>query len=265
MVDISDAARFEKVRLADLTTDGRFNRPVDERWVNRLVADFDAWAIGALLLSRRPDGSLVILDGQHRAEALRRMGVPQNAKVVPALVYDGLSQGQEAHLFVGHNTTRIVRPWDKYKALRVAGDPETVAIDKLVRSHGLSVSDGSKDGCIGAVTALRNLYKLGEPEGQVLELTLKALQTAWGDISDAYEARILKGVGRYFHEHPDTNPIALGEGLVKGPGAPINLIGLAKAIAGPQIMTLPEAICKVLDERIMRRRSRPRVQKKKSA
>jgi hypothetical protein len=226
-----------------------------------MVADFDEWAIGVLLLSRRPDGTLVILDGQHRAAALRQVGVPGNAKVVPAFVYEGLSQTQEAHLFVGHNTTRTVSAWDKFKAFRTAGDPETVAIDRLVRSHGLQVASSSRDGQIGAVSALRSIYRLGEPNGQILDQTIRSLYTAWQDISEAYGANIMKGVALFFRENPDTNPIALGEALVKGPGAPINLMGLAKAIAGPSLMTVSEAICKVLGERVMRRRTRPSVKK----
>src|SRR5258708_7808516 len=55
---------------------GGYARPLREPRVKKLVAEFDPLGVGVLYLSMRDDGSYWIIDGQHRAEAARRVGLP---------------------------------------------------------------------------------------------------------------------------------------------------------------------------------------------
>ena len=158
-------------------------------------------------------------------------------------------------MFVQSNATKLVSAYDKYRALLTSGDLETRAIDAIVRSRDLLVSAGSVDGCVGCVESIRKVYRLGEPEGAVLGHTLAAIFAAWGPSSDAYRSSIVRGVGLFFHEHRDTDPETLASALVKGPGAPINLIGWAKTVAGTQRMPMDQAIAQVIENRVMKRRT----------
>jgi hypothetical protein len=253
-----DQARYEVVRLRDLITEPKFNRPISEQWVARLVADFQVSRLGRIALSRREDGTLIILDGQHRIRALRDKGVPEDSKVIPADVYTDLSRAEEALLFVHLNQTKHVSSFEKYRALLVGGDPETRNIDSIVRSHQLVVAPGKKDGAVGCVDALRRLYNMGEPAGAVLSRTLMTIHEAWGEASEAYGSALLRGVGLYLNDNREMDPRDLGAALVRGPGAPINLIGWAKAIAGTHRMAMDKAIAQIIEQRVIRRRSRPR-------
>jgi len=250
-----------RVRLVDIVTDGRFNRPVSNAAVDRMVGAFDPRAFGTIVLWER-DEELVLIDGQHRVEAARRFGISEKLRCIPAAVHKNLTLAEAAGLFVSLSKTKLVHSFDRYRALLIAGDSETKEITRIVQGRGLKVAGGRQDGGVSAVGSLYNLYRLGEPEGTVLEAVLRTLYQAWGPMSEAYTAALLRGVGLYFHEHRMTLPSQLAEALVRGPGAPINLVGWAKGVAGTQRMPLDRAIAEVIDRRVMRRRSRP---KKKAA
>lgn len=258
MPDQIGQGKFRLVKLADLETDGRFNRPVSQAWVEHLAQSFSADKFTPLILSLRSDGTLVIIDGQHRVAAARMRGVPEDVRCLPAIVFEGLTLDQEAELFVGTNDTRTVGPYPKYHAKLAAGDPETHAIDAIVKAHDLTVAAASGDGHVSAVTALYALYNLGEPEGAVLGRTLATIRSAWGEDAQAYRATVMSGIGLYIHAHRDTDPHVLAAALVSGPGEPFGLIGWGKSLAGTQRLPLKEAIAQVIEKRVMKRPARPR-------
>lgn len=243
--------RYQKVRLDDLITDGRFNRLVRQSHVERIASDFTPAAFGVIELWQREDGTLVILDGQHRCAMLRLLGYPADVKCAPALVHAGLTLDQAAELFVKLNASKLVNAYDRFHALLTATHTRTCDIDRIVRASGLRVSAGKTDGTISAVDALDKVYGLGEPEGAVLAKALRALGGAWGEASEAFASPILRGVALYFHQHRDSDPDALATALVRGPGAPINLVGWAKVLVGSQRMHMDEAIATTIEKRVM--------------
>jgi hypothetical protein len=249
--------RYQTVRLRDLVTEDRFNRPISESWIAELMSTFSAERFGCIELWARDDGTFVILDGQHRTETLRRLGVREDIKCVPAIVHYDLKLDKAAELFVWLNHTKIIGPLNKFKALLTAGHRETTDIDQIVRAQGLTVG-GNQDGRLGCIVALRWLYNLGEPRGAVLARTLATLHGAWATASEAYTQAMVRGVGRYLNKHRDVTPGDLAEALIRGPGAPINLTGWAKAVAGTQRMPLDAAIAMIVEDRVMNRRPRPR-------
>lgn len=251
-------AQYRLVRLAALTTDGRFNRPISSNWVETILSNFDMRAFGAIDLWEQDDGTLVILDGQHRVQSLRLAGVQEDAKVIPALVHKGLTLSEAARLFVQLNHEKLVNAYDRFKALREAGDLETGDVDRIVQNLGLTVAPATSDGCISCVEALYRCYRLGEPKGVVLSRALIALHSAWGDLSEAYRSALIRGLALYIHDHRDADPSAIGTALARGPGAPINLLAWAKTIAGTQRLPLDRAIADVIEARVMKRRHRPK-------
>lgn len=248
--------RYRTVRLDELVTDGRFNRPVSEQHVHKIMNDFKVEAFGSIILWERDPGEFVILDGQHRVEAVRKLGVPEGTKCIPSVVHSDLTLSLASQLFVLLNQSKLVAAYDKFHALLTAGDLETSSINQIVRSQGLTVGPGAKDGCISAVAALRRVYGLGEPEGAVLALTLATLKQAWDFNSDAYRSALLRGLGLFFHEHREMEPDFVAVKLINGPGAPINLLGWAKGLAGTQRMPLDKAIAQIMETRVVNRKGR---------
>jgi len=251
------SGRYQKVRLDDLITDGRFNRKVRQAHVEKRASDFSPAAFGVIEIWKREDGVMIILDGQHRADLLRLLGYPTTAKCVPALVHEDLTLDTAAELFVKLNASKLVGPWDRFKALLTATHKRTCDIDRIVRSHGLQVGGGRKDGVIAAVQAVEAAYAMGEPEGAVLGKTLAALTGAWGEMSEAYSSALIRGTALFFHEHRDADPAELSDALMRDPGAPVNVMARAKTLAGSRRMNLDEAIAITLSK-IMEKKRKPR-------
>jgi hypothetical protein len=253
--DIFGKGRYQRVRLDDLTTDPSFNRPLSESGVDHIAVAFNAPAFGIIHVWQRDDGVLVIVDGQHRCAAARRVGVPVDAKCIPAIVYAGLTVAEVAELFLTLNDSKKVGPLDRFHAELTAGRPITHAINQMVMANGLRVGKGN-DATVGCVAALHTVYGMGDANGAVLGRTLAALHRAWGPIREAYAAVIVRGVGRYLHEHPDVDPGELGYALVHRThgGAPINLLAKAKQFGGSAYMPLDVAIAQVIARDIMPKR-----------
>jgi hypothetical protein len=258
--DLIGGGRYEKVRLADLTTDGRFNRPTSEKQIANIDGGFNMAAFRTIEVWQREDGRYVILDGQNRTEVLRRRGVPLDAKCVPAIVHRDLTVEEAAELFVLLNSGRAITPFDRFRAMLTNGEAETVAIDATVRSFGLRVTDKGADDALACPGTLYTVFRTGSPPGALLGRTLRALVEGFGSIKEALGAVLIRGVARYLYEHPDIDAGMLGEAFKYKPGAPIYLLNWAKTTAGGERrMTLEAAIAEVIEHRVMgRTRRRPK-------
>src|SRR3990167_4119708 len=92
---------------------GDYQRTLDEARVKKIVDNYDPHLIGTILVARRSDGSLWVIDGQHRVAALRLLG----HSVVLATVYADTTDAGEALLFVAANSNRgPPNQWEKFRA-----------------------------------------------------------------------------------------------------------------------------------------------------
>src|SRR4051812_31723657 len=92
------------IRASRLAVDASYQRPRNERKIRKIANNFDPDALGVLYVSKRADGTYVILDGQQRHAALIEMGWQDQQ--VPCHVYTGLSVADEARLFGEYNELR---------------------------------------------------------------------------------------------------------------------------------------------------------------
>ncbi len=170
---------FDELPLHELTGIAGYQRQLDEYWVQCIVRDF-AWSrFKPVTVSWRDDGFFII-DGQHRVEAARRLGYGKWK--IPVVVYIGLTEGQEAKLFVELNRDQK-RP-NKRQELSAAlayNDPEAVAIKQIVEGCGyrLNLGTGRNVGgrTIGSVGTLMMIHSWG---AGTLQRTLQALADAYG-------------------------------------------------------------------------------------
>lgn len=94
-----------------------------------------------LVVARRENGDLFVIDGQHRLEAARMRG---DIAQLPAVVVQYASAADEAASFVHLNQQR--RPLTKldlFKAALASEDPEAVAIVAALDAAGLSIAPHS--------------------------------------------------------------------------------------------------------------------------
>jgi hypothetical protein len=203
------AATTQWIKLASIHRDGRVNRPLNDAKVARIREGFDPSLLGVIVVCEitdaHPEFTLpagqhfhIPLDGQHRAEGARQLWPDDDTQTIEAKVYSGLSIAQMAALFVGLNDSNRPHPIEIFTKRTTGGEPVAVAITEIVRAHGLTVHQPSKDGHVTAVRSLERVYSGFGVNGatpDLLNSTLEIAINAWGRTADAVRAEILEGLG----------------------------------------------------------------------
>lgn len=240
---------YEWINSEDLSLDPRVQRLFDPRKVDKILQmGFDASGLGTLTVSRRDDGTIVILDGQHRREAGKQVG---HTGKFHCEVHHGLTLKQEARIFRISNNQTVPTLVSQFLVRVTEGDPVALDIEAILASHGWQVTKGSSDGCITAVNAIERVYRTADgtlPNGTHGDLTdrvIGVITAAWGTDYRAANGQILMGVAQLFGRFGDAVNVSK---LVKEMQAmaPVSLIGMAKAMQSVQGGRVPSAVAKVL-------------------
>src|SRR6185369_14411365 len=182
--------------VGELLIDPVYQRSIDtgpSQSLIRKIAMFWDWGLcQPLAVSRRPDGALTIVDGQHRASAAKLRGdIPH----LPCVITSYANAGDEAAAFVALNQTR--RPLsaiDLFKAAVAAEDKDALTILGALRSAGLDMAPHSnwtswKPGMVSNVGGLREcLHAKGEA----------VLCGALVILGHAYKGEVLRYAGTIF-------------------------------------------------------------------
>lgn len=229
--------RMEKLLASSLSIDHGFQRNVIQARVKSIAENLDLDGLGIIVVSRREDGSVVVIDGQHRIEALRYHGFDDEWKV-DCRVYSELTEKQEAALYLHLNNTRRITAWDEFKAGMVAEDERCLEIDSITRGRGLKVSGYVGEGRICCVSTLNQIYdRYGPP---VLDQALEMATSAWGHTANAVEKDLVHGLAIVANTYNGViNKPWMVKKLAKAPGAPSGLLGRAKALK--EVETAPIA------------------------
>lgn len=118
-----------------------------------------------LVVSRRADGRMFIVDGQHRWEGAKARG---DIIYAPCTVIEGLTQGEEAKLFYRLNRNRKpVTKIDLWRSEVMAGDENALQLADIIARAGLVVVDCSRDrlrpGQINTIGPIQTAIKLHGP------------------------------------------------------------------------------------------------------
>jgi len=202
-----------KIKPSETTVDHAYQRELDTRRVEAMAKNFDPRMMGVPVISRRPDGSMVRIDGQHRCAAAIAAGMGDTPFLVE--VYDGLTPREEAELFLRLNGGRsAVGAIDKYKARIQAHEPTALEIKQILGRHGLRIAKAPARGVIMAVQAVESAYHHG-----TLDKVMRVLLAWLEGESEAFEGDIIRGVSAFFVAFPDADPMHLASRLDKY-GAP---------------------------------------------
>lgn len=159
----------------------------------RKIAVYWDWAkCQPLAVSRRPDGGLYVVDGQHRLAASR---LRDDIHQLPCVVTSFDSAEQEAAMFVALNQQRRpLNALELFKAAVAANDFEACQIVQCVKDAGLRIASSSnlvtaKPGGITNIGGLQQCYR----QHGVLTLT-----TALKVLASAYPQQVLRYAGSIF-------------------------------------------------------------------
>ena len=177
-----------------LTSGLPYQRPVDEKEVDRLIKEWDERLFDPLTVSFR-DGKFNVVDGQHRVAALRRMNEGSDV-LVACKVYSGMNYKQEADFcYKLDKAKKRLSLSQSTNALAESGtNAEISAVKKLVEDCGFTWALNRKTGRTGEITATRailNAYRL--LGGAAFTRLLELLHATWNGSHQSLTAFVISG------------------------------------------------------------------------
>ncbi|WP_181182738.1 MULTISPECIES: DUF6551 family protein [unclassified Mesorhizobium] len=198
---------IEWVHTTELTVDQSYQRSIDNAGSRRLIASIAAnfdWRLCApLVISRRPDGSKVIIDGQHRwAAAVRRGDLLQ----LPCCLFAYDNPEDEARMFIVANRARKpMNRLDDFHAALAAADEDAVEIQRLVTEAGLKMARNTsstawKAGEVAFTSSIATALRRHGPA--IVSAALTSIAEAYEGRSLTYGASIFGALIKLFANSP---------------------------------------------------------------
>ena len=191
---------IEQLPIERLQTDERYQRESAARRVKTMAAQYDPTLANVIVVSRRKDGSLWVIDGLHRTAAARLAGRTH----MVAAVYEGLDPKDEARMFDLINKLRSpVKATSRFRARVMYGDPQAVRIDRLLKELGSGVqSSGANRNAISAISAIERI--VDRYGWSALKSTLEVIHEANDGVltSRTAPANVLLGVASLLKDSP---------------------------------------------------------------
>jgi hypothetical protein len=187
---------LEWCAVSDLAIDPSYQRSTRVRASQRLIeriAQYWDWGLcQPLAVARREDGSLMVVDGQHRLEAARLRG---DLAHLPCVITRFGNAGDEAAAFVALNRQR--RPLaklDLFKAALAAGEAEETAIAAAISDAGLILAPHSNfvSWKPGMVSNIGGIHAAWREKGE------HATRIALAALADGFAGAVLRYAGTIF-------------------------------------------------------------------
>jgi hypothetical protein len=194
---------IKKIGINTLEVDRRVQRELNTSWVAKMARDLILDQLGIITVSLREDGSTVILDGQHRVEALRHAGIKEYE--IDCRVLTDLSLEEEARTFRLLNSTSKPNKIDHFLVRVVEGDEVARDINKILNRFGWQASRGKSAGSFSAISTLEALYR---KDREAAWSTIQTVTEAWGNSLESANGQIIFGIGGVYHRHGDGVDIA---------------------------------------------------------
>lgn len=218
--------------------------------VKHLKAEFNTDKLDILIVWLN-EGQYWIVDGQHRWHAAMDLG--HGDTKVQCKVHRNANLEEMADIFLARNDTRQVTKIDQFPLGLLAGKPAFVAVDQIVKKHGLTVGAGTVNGRVQSVDKLFALHAKG-PE--LLDDVLSVVVGAWGTRSAAVEGTILAGVGAVLANYNGSlDRSSLVQRLAKYKGGPAGLLGNARGLSGIKPISVTRAVAEITVDAYNNRRT----------
>lgn len=232
-----------------MIVDPEVQRTVDPNWVAiQLKEGFDPTGLGAITVSARKDGTYAVIDGQHRVELCKRADYQQP---LDCMIWKGLTQAQEAAMFLKLNKRRGVQPIARFLVRVKAGEETSVILTGLLAKYGWRVQATKSKGAFSAVSSFEHVYegwgKVPAKNLGACESVISTITGAWGLEAHGTRNEIITGLGRLFIRHGNKVDISkLVSELASTEGGPQVLVGSAKSLSRVSSGTVGDAMAAIL-------------------
>lgn len=186
-----------------LMVDHTVQRGLDYRRAERIASNFSPEALGMLTISRRADGTLHIVDGQHRHAVVTLLG--HDDWQLHCQVHTGLTRQEEARMFRLLNHAKPPSVIERFLVRVQEEEPIATAINGVLHEHGWRVSSAKVDGSFSAVSSIEQPYvKAEKARNAGVELTQWVIgvpSKAWGMDSNGVRGEVITGLGHLYLRH----------------------------------------------------------------
>lgn len=170
-VDFGEWGSAEALSIEGLNIDPSYQRTLRHDLVRNIAEHFSKEKAGPILVNRRSDGTLWVVDGQHRMTGADQAG----EKTILANVVAGLSEQQEAELRLARNDRRSDTIYEKFRTRLVMGDETAHRLVEIAHQFDTQINlEANMNKGINSIAATEQLYRLDY--GASLMKVLKALQ-----------------------------------------------------------------------------------------
>ena len=220
-------SKIERVRLDTLRVPsaGKAQRgfhPAKGEWIanNFHIESFGIPAVCHV------DGVNWLIDGQHRVYGIQKSGYAKPSDEIECEVYQGLTMGEMAHMFLERNKTTPVSAYERFGVALTAGYPTETAVAGIVADLGLRIGHPTTVGNVFSVGSLLRIYDRYGPS--VLKLVLSILRDAYGSVSQAFGRRFLDGLALVIVTYPRLDRDLLVKALASQPNGFYGLVQIAE-------------------------------------
>ncbi len=182
-------AQLAFVNVNEVKVDESYQRPLEEKRIQKVIKAFERGASKAISVSRRIDGSLYVYDGNHTLNIYKLMGI----ELVPAVIVDG-DQKKEAQWFTlmnGAGTTKATAR-QSHKAAVVGCDETAKEVQRLLDKHGVSLASGGVH--IGATNAIGTIRGWAKADAPRLDRAMACIGRLWAKEEGAWTQVVMRAM-----------------------------------------------------------------------
>lgn len=175
-----------------LFVDDNYQRKQSRTMIHKIKKTFDPALFGILKVAKRDGGKYAVVDGQHRYQAAKELGL---GHIVCQVISAEESSKKEAEEFVKCNTSaRGLSRLDILKSSIHAENAFSMRMNQIAEQNGFSFSNSKVDGNLKCVFSCEEIMKKGE---DVFDSTLRVIKSAWGASGRSTDSRIIHGLGLF--------------------------------------------------------------------
>lgn len=138
----NEPGQLEYVPKAVLQVDSRYQRALNNDKRRRIASNFNWAAFGVLIVARRDDGSLWVIDGQHRLMAAQSRSDVQEVPVV-IFEFGGNVMDEATDFLIANKDRKPLTGVDSFKAMVVSEDPIALEVQRLIHDVGRTVGEST--------------------------------------------------------------------------------------------------------------------------
>jgi hypothetical protein len=167
----NEPGALQYVPKTTLQVDSTYQRSLNNDKRRRIASNFNWAAFGVLIVARRKDGSLWVIDGQHRLMAAQSRSDIQD---VPVIIFEfgGNVMDEATDFLIANKDRKPLTGVDSFKAMVISGDAIALEVQSMIHRAGRVVTEsvvpGRKIRCVKAIyncmlsnsSAMRQIWPL---------------------------------------------------------------------------------------------------------